>query len=64
MKIMMIILDGLGDRPIKEFNMKTPLEYAKKPIFDELASRGINGIIDPISPGIRPGSAPAHLSIT
>lgn len=63
MKIMMIILDGLGDRPIKEFNMMTPLEYAETPVMDELSNRGINGIIDPISPGIRPGSAPAHLSL-
>ncbi len=63
MKVLVIILDGLGDRPVKEFNMMTPLECAKKPIMDELASRGINGIIDPISPGIRPGSAPAHLSL-
>ena len=63
MKIMMIILDGLGDRPVKEFNMMTPLECATKPIMNELAFRGINGIIDPISPGIRPGSAPAHISL-
>lgn len=27
-KALVFIMDGLGDRPIKEFDNKTPLEYA------------------------------------
>ena len=63
MKVMLIILDGMGDRPIDSFGGKTPLEAAHTPNMDFLAKMGINGIMDPISPGIRAGSDTAHLSI-
>ncbi len=63
MKVFMLVLDGIADRPIKELGYKTPLEYASKKNIDELSKMGINGILDIISPGIRPGSDVAHLSI-
>ncbi|MGC9517070.1 MAG: 2,3-bisphosphoglycerate-independent phosphoglycerate mutase [Methanomicrobiales archaeon] len=63
MKGIIMIIDGMGDRPIKELGNKTPLEYANTPHMDELATIGINGIMDPIIPGIRPGSDTAHISI-
>jgi 2,3-bisphosphoglycerate-independent phosphoglycerate mutase len=59
-KILMIILDGASDRPV---NGITPLQHAETPNLDEIASLGISGIIDPIAPGIRPGSDVAHLSL-
>ena len=59
-KILFLILDGISDRPV---NGKTPLQDAKTPNLDELASRGISGIMDTIAPGIRPGSDTAHLSL-
>ncbi|PTD94430.1 2,3-bisphosphoglycerate-independent phosphoglycerate mutase [archaeon SCG-AAA382B04] len=59
----MIILDGVGDRPIKKIGKKTPLEKANTPNLDKIAKNGINGIMDPISPGTRPGSDTAHLSL-
>lgn len=59
----MLVLDGIADRPIKELGYKTPLEVANKPNIDNLAARGINGILDIIAPGVRPGSDVAHLSI-
>ncbi|WP_456368245.1 2,3-bisphosphoglycerate-independent phosphoglycerate mutase [Thermococcus sp.] len=62
-KGLLIILDGLGDRPIKEFGGKTPLEYAKTPNMDKLAKMGILGQQDPIKPGQPAGSDTAHLSI-
>ncbi|WP_297535618.1 2,3-bisphosphoglycerate-independent phosphoglycerate mutase [Thermococcus sp.] len=62
-KGLLIILDGLGDRPIKELGGKTPLEYAKTPNMDKLAKRGILGQQDPIKPGQPAGSDTAHLSI-
>lgn len=62
-KVLFIILDGLGDRPIKEFGGKTPLEAATKPNLDTLASEGVTGIMYPVDIGIRPGSDIAHLSI-
>ncbi|ASJ15689.1 phosphoglycerate mutase [Thermococcus chitonophagus] len=62
-KGILIIIDGLGDRPIKEFNGKTPLEYANTPNMDKLAKIGILGQQDPIKPGQPAGSDTAHLSI-
>ena len=38
-KGIMLIADGLGDRPVDELNGKTPLEYARTPVLDELCRR-------------------------
>jgi len=58
-----MIIDGMGDRPLKELGYKTPLEAAKTPNMDKMAKMGINGIMDPIKPGIRAGSDTSHISI-
>jgi len=58
-----MIIDGMADRPIEELGYKTPLEAAETPNMDKLAKIGVNGIMDPIKPGIRPGSDTSHLSI-
>lgn len=58
-----MIIDGMADRPIEELGYKTPLEAAETPNMDKLAKIGVNGIMDPIRPGIRPGSDTSHLSI-
>jgi 2,3-bisphosphoglycerate-independent phosphoglycerate mutase len=62
-KILLIIFDGLGDRPLTELGHKTPLEAAPKPNLDWFAANGINGLLDPIAPGIRPGSDTSHLAL-
>ncbi len=56
-------MDGLGDRPISEFGGQTPLEYAKTPNMDKLASLGMNGLLHVIGPGVTPGSDTAHLAL-
>ena len=38
-KVLLIIIDGLGDRLIKEFGNKTPLEAAKTPNLDMIAKK-------------------------
>ncbi len=53
---MLVICDGMGDRVEREFGNETPLGFAKTPTFDRLASAGSVGLMDPISPGVRPGS--------
>lgn len=58
-----MIIDGMADRPIEDLGYKTPLEAANTPNMDKLAEIGINGIMDPISPGIRAGSDTSHISI-
>ncbi|MEM0202760.1 MAG: 2,3-bisphosphoglycerate-independent phosphoglycerate mutase [Archaeoglobaceae archaeon] len=60
MPVLMLILDGLPDRPI---NGKTPLTVAKKPNLDKIAEISVNGIMDTIAPGIRPGSDTSHLAL-
>lgn len=62
-KILLIIFDGLGDRPVTELGHKTPLEAAPKPNLDWFAANGMNGLLDPIGPGIRPGSDTSHLAL-
>ena len=47
MKILLIIIDGLGDEPIPSFGNKTPLEAAKTPNLDFLAKNGICGLVEP-----------------
>lgn len=51
-KGLIIILDGLGDRPVAQLDGMTPLEAAHTPYMNELASRGMCGMVDPLSPGI------------
>ncbi len=58
-----VVLDGLGDRPLKELAGKTPLEAAKTPTFDRLATEGQSALMNVIGPGITPGSDTAHLAL-
>jgi 2,3-bisphosphoglycerate-independent phosphoglycerate mutase len=62
-KVLLLILDGVSDRPCPELSGKTPLEAAATPVLDGIARSGISGIMDTIAPGIRPGSDTAHLSL-
>lgn len=63
MKALIIVFDGMADRPIRELGNKTPLEVASTPNLNSLARKGINGILDPIAPGVRVGSDTTHLAI-
>ncbi len=61
-KIVFLVIDGLGGLPHPETGL-TELESARTPHLDRLAGEGIRGLIDPVSPGITPGSAPGHLGL-
>lgn len=60
-KVIVAIADGLGDRPVKELNKLSPLQFAKTPHLDEIAKKGKSGLMDPISPGIAVGTDMGHL---
>ena len=58
---MLVILDGLGDRPVPQLGGRTPSEAARTPVLDELARRGASGWHVPLGWGRAPASelAPA-----
>ncbi|MGG1659728.1 2,3-bisphosphoglycerate-independent phosphoglycerate mutase [Brevibacillus sp. NRS-1366] len=60
-KVIMAIADGVGDRPHPLLDNKTPLEYARTPNLDRLASKGMTGMMNLISPGIPVGTDMGHL---
>jgi len=59
----LVVMDGVGDRPLRAIGGKTPLQAAKTPTFDSLAAEGQNALMDVIGPGITPGSDTAHLAL-
>jgi 2,3-bisphosphoglycerate-independent phosphoglycerate mutase len=61
-KIVLLVIDGLGGLPHPETG-KTELESARRPNLNRIARESLCGLIDPVSPGITPGSAPGHLAI-
>jgi 2,3-bisphosphoglycerate-independent phosphoglycerate mutase len=61
-KIVLLVMDGVGGLPNPETG-KTELESAAKPNLNRLARDSLCGLIDLVSPGITPGSAPGHLTI-
>lgn len=63
MKIVLVIVDGLGDLPIPFKGMRTALQCAATPTLDALCHRGWTGIMDPVEAGLACGSDTAHLSI-
>jgi 2,3-bisphosphoglycerate-independent phosphoglycerate mutase len=63
MKYVVIIGDGMADRPIAELGGLTPLQKAHTPHMDRLAQRGMVGMSHTIPPGFHPGSDVANLSI-
>ncbi len=63
MKYVIIVGDGMADYPIAEFRNRTPLEVARTPNMDLLATEGVGGLVRTIPNGIEPGSDVANLSI-
>ena len=62
-KILYIVLDGLGDLPLKQLGNKTPLEAALTVNLDRLAQKGKTGIVYPVGKGIAPESDIAVISL-
>lgn len=62
-RCILLIADGLGDRPVEKLGGKTPLEYAQTPTLDELVREGMCGLVHPCSPGVRCGTDYGHLCL-
>ncbi|MCI9175955.1 MAG: cofactor-independent phosphoglycerate mutase [Lachnospiraceae bacterium] len=63
MKYVIVLGDGMADRPLEELQGMTPLEYAKTPAMDQLAAAGEIGTVHTIPDGMSPGSDTANLSV-
>ena len=61
-KIVFLIMDGLGGIQM-EGKGGTELQVARTPNLDQLAEVSSCGLLDPIGPGITPGSGPAHFAL-
>ncbi|MBT3309189.1 MAG: 2,3-bisphosphoglycerate-independent phosphoglycerate mutase [Gammaproteobacteria bacterium] len=48
---LLLIFDGLGDRPCQQLDGATPLEYAQTPEMDRLAELGMCGMASPFPAG-------------
>ena len=63
MKYLIILGDGMADRPIKKLSDKTPLEIADTPHLDLLAKNGCSGLLKTIPDKMPSGSSVANLSV-
>src|SRR5262245_50363370 len=63
-KMVLVVLDGLGDLATAAQHEMTPLEAAVTPNLDSLVAAGCaQGRMIPVAPGITPGSGPGHLGL-
>ncbi len=63
MKYLVVVYDGMADRPIAQLGGKTPMEAAHKPTMDAMARRSIIGTVSNVPSGMVPESDTANLAI-
>ncbi len=63
MKYIILLGDGMADRPHAELRGKTCLQAAKTPNLDELATGGEVGMVHTVPEGFPPGSDVANLTV-
>ena len=56
MKIIYVLLDGVGDLPHPDLNGKTPLDFAHTPNLDKMTKNGAMGEVISVGKGIAPES--------
>jgi 2,3-bisphosphoglycerate-independent phosphoglycerate mutase len=63
MKHIIILGDGMADLPVERLGGKTLLQYANKPMMDQLAKEGCCGRLITVPEGFPPGSEVANTAI-
>jgi len=63
LKLIYVVIDGMGDLPIEELENRTPLDAAQTPNMDFLAKNGKTGLMYTVRKGIAPESDVAVISI-
>lgn len=63
MKYIVILGDGMSGEPLEALNGKTTLEYANTPAMDDLADKGVMGMVQNVPEGMKPGSDVANLAV-
>lgn len=63
MKYVVVVPDGMADRPLPELDGKTPMQAAHKPNMDALARHGKVGRVQTIPEGMPPGSDVANMAL-
>ena len=62
-RLLYVCLDGLGDDPHPDLDDRTPLEAARTPFLDAIATRGASGHVTTVGEGIAPESDIAVFAI-
>ena len=63
MKYVVLLCDGMADRPVDELGGLTPMEKAFKPNMNMLAKKSEVGLVKTVADGLKPGSDVANLSV-
>ncbi len=63
MKYLVLIPDGMADRPSEKLGGRTPMEIANKPTMDALAKKSVCGTVLNVPEGMVPESDTANLAI-
>ena len=63
MKYLVLIPDGMADRPVPALGNRTPMEAAVKPCMDALAARSTVGLVSNVPVGMVPESDTANMAI-
>ncbi|MDR1205730.1 MAG: cofactor-independent phosphoglycerate mutase [Peptococcaceae bacterium] len=62
-KYVLVLADGMADTPVAALNGKTPMQAAHKPHMDQLAKKGVVGMVKTIPDGMSTGSDTANMAV-
>ena len=63
MKYIMLVGDGMSDRPSKDLDGRTPLEIARTPYMDFIAKEGTTGMAVTVADDLQPASDVANMAL-